>query len=74
MGRDTVGRLIDKTRESLHCVPTDGETLQEEFAPCRGSSTGVVARAVVELSRDIESLPLAAKWLEDFVLGRILAI
>ena len=27
-----------------------------EFAPCRGSSTGVVARAVVEPSRDIESL------------------
>ena len=43
MGRDTVGRLIDKTRESLHCVPTDGETLQEEFAPCRGSSKDVVA-------------------------------
>jgi hypothetical protein len=33
--------------------------LQEEFAPfapLRGSSTGVVARAVVEPRRDIESL------------------
>ena len=49
MGRDTAGRLTVKTREFLRCVPTDGETLQEEFA-------GVVARAVVEPSRDIESL------------------
>jgi hypothetical protein len=36
--------------------------LQEEFA-------GVVARAVVEPSRDIESLPLAL--LGDFVRGRM---
>jgi hypothetical protein len=33
------------------------------------SSIGVVARAVVELSRDIESLPLAS--LGDFVRGRM---
>ena len=45
MGRDTAGRLIVKTRESLHCVPTDVETLREKFP-------GVVAR--------VESLPLAS--------------
>lgn len=48
-------------------------SLQEEFA-------GVEARVVVakspkgEPSRDIESLPLAAKRLGDFVRGRILAV
>ena len=40
MGRDTAGRLIVKTREPFRCVPTDDGTLQEEFAPYRGSSTG----------------------------------
>jgi hypothetical protein len=34
---------------------------------------GVVARAVVEPRRDIESLSLAAKRLGDFVRGRISA-
>lgn len=34
--------------------------LQEEFAPYRGSSTGVVAQASCRVHRDIESLPLAA--------------
>ena len=34
------------------------ESLQAEFALCRESATGAVARAVVEPSRDIEGLPL----------------
>jgi hypothetical protein len=59
--------LIVKARESLRCVPTDDETLQEGFA-------GVVARAIVEPGRDIESLPLAAERLGDFVRGRILGV
>ena len=41
---------------------------QEEFA-LFGDDTGVVARAVTEPRRSVESLPLAA--LGDFVRGRM---
>jgi len=43
-------------------------SLQEEFAPYRGSSTGVVARVIVEPSRDIESFPLASLALSGCLL------
>ncbi len=43
------------------------------FVQCStvGIITGVVARPAVEPSRDIESLPLVAERLGDFVRGRM---
>jgi len=55
MGRDTAGRLIVKIQESLRCVPTGDNTLQEEFA-------GIVARVeslrgrMSESTRQVEGL------------------
>jgi hypothetical protein len=62
----------------VKCYGVAPLSLQEEFTPCtllRGAarSTDVVARAVVEPSRDIESLPLrSASGIFDG--GRILAV
>lgn len=64
MGRDTAGRLTVKTRESLRCVPTDGEILQEEFAGASGWSAAppVLARVeslrgrMAESTRQVEGL------------------
>ena len=42
---------------------------QEEFAPYRGSTTGVVMRRCTEPVEVGESLPLAAKRLGDFCGG-----
>lgn len=50
-------------------APVPPLCLQKEFTPCRGSSTGVMATEGDRM--EVESLPLAAERLGDFVRGRI---